>query len=44
VFFGAHAIGTALLDNILQWAVLLTTLITFWRVDHVAAGLLVPRR
>jgi translocator protein len=42
VFFGAHAIGTALVEILLLLALVIVTAIAFWRVDRIAAVLLLP--
>ena len=42
VFFGAHAIGSALVVLIALWAVLLVTMIAFARLDTLAGRLLLP--
>jgi len=42
IFFGFHSVGLALLDIVFLWLAILATVISFWRVDRVAAGLLLP--
>jgi len=42
IFFGFHSVRLALLDIILLWLAILATVISFWRVDRLAAGLLLP--
>lgn len=42
VFFGAHAIGAALVILSALALVLVATIVTFWRIDRPAAFLLVP--
>jgi tryptophan-rich sensory protein len=42
IFFGLHAVGTALVEVVLLWGVLLATLLAFARGDRWAARLLVP--
>ena len=42
IFFGFHSAGWALVDIILLWFAILATVVSFWRVDRVAAGLLLP--
>lgn len=42
IFFGAHAIGWALVELLLLWAVLVATLFAFWRTSRLAAILLSP--
>ena len=42
LFFGRHVIGWALVDIALLWIAILATLVSFWRVRHAAAILLVP--
>lgn len=42
VFFAMHQIGMALVDITLLWLLLGATLIAFWRVNRLAAILLVP--
>ena len=42
LFFGWHLGGWAFADVILLWALILATLIVFWRVSRLAGWLLVP--
>lgn len=42
IFFGAHLIGLAVVDILLLWIAILWNIVMFWRVDRVAAALLVP--
>jgi benzodiazapine receptor len=42
LFFGLHRIRDALIDIIVLWLVILTTLIAFWRLEPLAGILLVP--
>jgi translocator protein len=42
LFFGHHRIGGALIDIVVLWVVILTTLITFWKLERLAALLLTP--
>jgi translocator protein len=42
IFFGRHLPGSALIEIILLWLAILTTLISFWRVAPLAGGLLLP--
>lgn len=41
-FFGAHALGAALLVIGALWLAILALIVVSWRVDRLAAGLLVP--
>jgi benzodiazapine receptor len=42
IFFGLHLIGLALVEIIMMWAVILLTIIYFWKVSKPAALLLLP--
>jgi len=42
IFFGAHAIGVALVEIALLFAAVVVTLRVFWRLDRIAGWLLVP--
>ena len=42
IFFGSHLIGLAVFDILLLWLAILWNIVMFWRVDRVAAALLVP--
>lgn len=42
LFFGLEAPGLALADILMLWAVIVGTLISFWRLNGVAGVLLVP--
>ena len=42
LFFGWHLGGLALADVLLLWALILATLLGFWRVSRIAAALLLP--
>jgi tryptophan-rich sensory protein len=42
IFFGAHAIGAALVEIALLFAAVVLTLRDFWRLDRIAGWLLVP--
>lgn len=42
IFFGAHALGTALAEILILFFLILATAVSFSRVDRVAAILLVP--
>jgi tryptophan-rich sensory protein len=42
LFFYTHNPGAALVDIVLLWAGIATTLAMFWRIDRVAGALFVP--
>lgn len=42
IFFGAHAIGAALVEIVLLWAAILATTIAFFRRSPLAGGLMLP--
>ena len=42
IFFGFHSVGLALFDIVFLWFAILATVVSFWRVDRLAAGLLLP--
>jgi len=42
LFFGARMIGVALADILLLLAAVLVNVVRFWRIDRIAAALLVP--
>jgi translocator protein len=42
LFFGLHRPGLAFFDIVALWLVILAVAVLFWRVDHVAGGLMVP--
>ncbi|MCX5653040.1 MAG: tryptophan-rich sensory protein [Planctomycetota bacterium] len=42
LFFGQRMPGLAFLELVVLWAVILMTLITFWRIRPMAGALLVP--
>ncbi len=42
LFFGLHLIGAALLDIVMLWALILATLVAFWKKRAVAGILLLP--
>lgn len=42
LFFGAHRLGLALVDIVLQWFAIAATLLAFARVDAVAGWLFAP--
>ncbi|MBN2732233.1 MAG: tryptophan-rich sensory protein [Balneolaceae bacterium] len=42
LFFGRHAIGTALGEIILLWVAILFTLLLFWQKNKIAGALLIP--
>jgi tryptophan-rich sensory protein len=42
LFFGARAIGLALVEIVLLLAAILVNLLLFWRIDRLSAMLLVP--
>jgi len=42
IFFGFHSVGLALFDIVFLWFAILATIISFWRVDGIAAALLLP--
>lgn len=42
LFFGAHLPMVAFFEIVLLWLVILTTLVSFWRVRPVAGALLIP--
>jgi tryptophan-rich sensory protein len=42
LFFGRHRPDLAMIDILVLWVVLLTTLISFWRVEPLAGILLIP--
>jgi translocator protein len=42
LFFGLHRPDLAFIDIIVLWSVILVVAALFWRVDHIAGGLMVP--
>ncbi len=42
IFFGAHLPGLAVVDVLLLWIAIVWNIAMFWRVDRVAAALLLP--
>ena len=42
IFFGAHALGWALLDIVLLWLAILATTLSFWKISRVAGSLMIP--
>jgi len=42
IFFGAHAMGWALVEIVVLWVAILSTMMSFFRVSKGAGGLLVP--
>ena len=42
VFFGLHSIGGALVIILLLWALILTTIVKFYKIDKTAAYWMVP--
>jgi tryptophan-rich sensory protein len=42
VFFGAHLIGLAVVNIVLLWLAFVWNITLFWRVDRIAAILLLP--
>jgi translocator protein len=42
LFFGLHRPGTALIDIMVLWVVIVATLISFWRLEPLAGVLLLP--
>lgn len=42
IFFGVHLIGLAVVDVLLLWLAIVWNIALFWRVDRVAAALLLP--
>ena len=42
LFFGRHAMGTALAEIILLWIAILVTLVGFWRLNAVSGILMLP--
>jgi len=42
IFFGVRNPGLALLEIVVLWIMILTTLVTFWRVSKFAGALMVP--
>lgn len=42
IFFGTHQMLTAFIDLVVLWAAILLTILTFRRMSHTAAWLLVP--
>jgi tryptophan-rich sensory protein len=42
LFFGQHRPDLAFYDIIALWAAILSVAVLFWRVDHVAGGLIMP--
>jgi len=42
IFFGAHAIGLALIEIAVLWLTVLLTTVTFFRIDRIAGWLFVP--
>lgn len=42
VFFGAHALGAALVVIVVLWIAIALTIVRFWSIHRVAAALLLP--
>jgi tryptophan-rich sensory protein len=42
LFFGAHAVGLALIEVVLLWASIAVTGFKFWKIDRTAGVLFVP--
>ncbi len=42
IFFGLHLIGLALVEIVMMWVAILSTILLFWRVSRPAALLLLP--
>jgi translocator protein len=42
IFFGLHKPGTALIEIIILWGMILVTLIAFWEQNTVAGAILIP--
>jgi translocator protein len=42
LFFGLHAPGAALVEVILLWLAIATTLVAFWRIERLAGLLFLP--
>ena len=42
IFFGFHSVSWALFDIVFLWFAILATIISFWRVNGIAAALLLP--
>jgi tryptophan-rich sensory protein len=42
IFFGAHLVGLAVVNVLLLWLAIVWNIAMFWRVDRVAAALLLP--
>jgi len=42
LFFGRHRLDIALLDIVVLWVVILTTLLSFWGLEPLAGALLLP--
>ncbi len=42
IFFGLQMPGAAFIEVVVLWLTILATILAFWRVERVAAGLLVP--
>ena len=42
IFFAFHSAGWALMDIVFLWLAIFATIVSFWRVDRLAAALLLP--
>jgi tryptophan-rich sensory protein len=42
IFFGLHMIALALVEIVILWCAIFLTLVTFWKVERLAALLLIP--
>ena len=42
IFFGRHALGTALAEIMLLWIAIVFTLLLFWKINRWAGGLMAP--
>lgn len=42
IFFGAHALGAALIELVVLFVFILATMLTFWRKDRIAGALFLP--
>jgi tryptophan-rich sensory protein len=42
IFFGLHMIALALVEIVILWCAIFLTIVTFWKVERLAALLLIP--
>lgn len=42
LFFGQHQVGLALIDIVLLWFAIVTTILLFWRHSRTAGAMLIP--